>query len=147
MDKRRAEREATADERRVAINAEHRAYYAKTKERRRDSRRQSYAKHRDDHLAKGRVRVLMRRYGLTPETLEAMKQAQGHACALCRKPLGERFLSHVDHCHETGRVRGVLCISCNHALGVLGAGLARALEYVRTRRTLSERMRAAVAGE
>ena len=37
-------------------------------------------------------------------------------CAICRKALAV----HVDHCHETGRVRGVLCFNCNSAIGKLG---------------------------
>ena len=46
-----------------------------------------------------------------------MLAAQGGVCALChRPPLAGKTL-HVDHDHATGRVRGVLCFTCNNALG------------------------------
>ncbi len=45
-----------------------------------------------------------------------MLEAQGGGCAICGKPPGDIAL-HVDHCHETGRVRGLLCFSCNAGLG------------------------------
>jgi hypothetical protein len=51
-----------------------------------------------------------------------MLAAQGGVCAVCRKlnpdRLGRRL--HVDHCHETGRVRGLLCTLCNNAIGQAG---------------------------
>lgn len=42
-------------------------------------------------------------------------------CAVCgvREEKAQRQLS-IDHCHETGKVRGVLCFACNTALGKLG---------------------------
>lgn len=57
---------------------------------------------------------LSTRYGLTPEQVEAMRVSQGGACAICKKHL-DRF--HVDHCHATGRVRGLLCHRCNILIG------------------------------
>ncbi|WP_329391128.1 endonuclease VII domain-containing protein [Streptomyces sp. NBC_01351] len=45
-----------------------------------------------------------------------MIAAQGGVCLICRKAPAV----HVDHCHETGRVRGVLCFNCNTAIGKLG---------------------------
>lgn len=73
------------------------------------------------------------RYGITIEDYETLSQQQDGRCALCGGlPRGTKRL-HVDHCHETGRVRGLLCIGCNRALGALGdspEGLARALTYV-----------------
>ena len=71
----------------------------------------------------------LKRYGLTREELAAL----GNNCHLCGVSGDERRMC-VDHCHETGRVRGMLCGRCNTALGVLGdnvAGLLRAVNYLR----------------
>lgn len=56
---------------------------------------------------------LMRRYGLSEVEVEAMIRRQGGFCAACRRKPAE----HVDHDHETGAVRAVLCFTCNVALG------------------------------
>ena len=54
------------------------------------------------------------RYGLTPEAVETMRRQQGGRCALCTAAL-DKF--HIDHCHNTGVVRGILCHQCNVRLG------------------------------
>jgi Autographiviridae endonuclease VII len=54
------------------------------------------------------------RYGISLEGYRALEARQGHACAICRRP--SRVLC-IDHCHVTGRVRGLLCRKCNSALG------------------------------
>ena len=70
-----------------------------------------------------RLKVLktnLRRYGLTPDDFEARVTAQGGVCAICLKPpKGKRDRLCVDHCHDTGRVRGLLCHGCNASLGML----------------------------
>lgn len=55
------------------------------------------------------------KYNLGEETYESLLHAQGHACAICEKivPLV------VDHDHETGEVRGLLCRTCNLGIGYL----------------------------
>lgn len=63
--------------------------------------------------AQGRADHLKREYGLTPEERDGLVAEQGGVCPICLSAPAE----HVDHCHETGRVRGVLCFSCNAALG------------------------------
>jgi Autographiviridae endonuclease VII len=63
---------------------------------------------------------LRRTYGITVEQFEEMEQAQGGLCAACGRPprgRGKNLVLHVDHCHETGRVRGLLCSKCNLAMG------------------------------
>lgn len=57
-------------------------------------------------------------FGITVDQYEAMLAAQGGTCAACKLPLGKRRLA-VDHCHESGAVRGLLCGACNTALGLL----------------------------
>lgn len=68
------------------------------------------------------------RYGITHDQYDEMVEAQGGVCALCGKTDKRRLA--VDHDHSTGRVRGLLCTSCNHLLGRLGDGLAGALRLV-----------------
>ncbi|MFG2605279.1 endonuclease VII domain-containing protein [Streptomyces sp. NPDC048514] len=54
-----------------------------------------------------------RRYGITEAEREGSVASQGGVCCMGLAVPA----THVDHCHETGRVRGVLCFSCNAALG------------------------------
>ncbi|MFD7460003.1 MULTISPECIES: endonuclease VII domain-containing protein [unclassified Streptomyces] len=54
-----------------------------------------------------------RPYGITEAERDASIDSQGGICCMCLSAPA----AHVDHCHETGRVRGVLCFSCNAALG------------------------------
>jgi hypothetical protein len=55
----------------------------------------------------------MRRYGIGAADADRMLEEQGGLCALC----GEALAEHVDHCHEKGHVRGILCFNCNGGLG------------------------------
>ena len=92
----------------------------------RKAKKQAYAKRR--HLE--------RKYGITPEQWQEMFDRQGGVCALCKIPgrVGKHGKLAVDHCHQTGRVRGLLCAACNVSLGNLGDtvdGLTNALNYVR----------------
>ena len=80
-------------------------------------------------LDKARAEHLWRVYGLTTEAYEKMLLEQNGLCACCgqseTRRVGRRKRSenvpmlHVDHCHKTGRIRGLLCSACNQALGLL----------------------------
>jgi hypothetical protein len=61
---------------------------------------------------------LKRDFGITIEQYREMLEAQNNSCAICKRSedLFTRSLA-VDHCHLTGRVRGLLCITCNRLLG------------------------------
>lgn len=68
-----------------------------------------------------RASRLRTKYGLTPEDFDALLAAQGHRCAICsadEAAVSGRWV--VDHCHKTGRVRGILCNRCNRGIGRLG---------------------------
>lgn len=63
-------------------------------------------------------RHLIGKYGLTSADKAQLHKTQGEACAICRESVALSEI-HVDHCHSTGKVRGLLCSSCNKALGLL----------------------------
>ena len=56
---------------------------------------------------------LKRRYGIGADEFDELVLQQGGVCAICGRPDPE----HVDHDHETGAVRGILCFNCNGGLG------------------------------
>ena len=64
-------------------------------------------------------------YGLTAEDFDAMAEVQEWVCAVCEQPedkvseTGVLLPLSVDHDHDTGRVRGLLCHKCNTAIGLL----------------------------
>jgi hypothetical protein len=89
---------------------------------------------RRDGSVRDRQRTL-RKYGLTEEGWAEILATQGGRCGICRTDVpggrGERW--HIDHCHETNRVRGLLCHNCNVGLGNFRDSpsiLAAALDYL-----------------
>jgi hypothetical protein len=80
---------------------------------------------------------LRRKYGITIEDYEAMLAAQGGECAICGAPEPDGASLHVDDCHDSGDVRGLLCFNCNAGLGMFDhepGRLARAAAYLRSGR-------------
>ena len=75
-----------------------------------------------------------RRYGITLADYDEMLEEQGGGCAICGKtPEDNGKRLGVDHDHNTGRVRGLLCDKCNSGLGMLrddSTLLLRAVEYL-----------------
>ena len=63
-------------------------------------------------------RLVLSKYGLTLEQYTALAKKQSGVCAVCGNPPKDRVLD-VDHCHTTGKVRGLLCWPCNIAVGHL----------------------------
>lgn len=86
---------------------------------------------------RGKETYLERRYGITQEQLEEMNVAQSGKCKICRKEESgrvERGRLYIDHCHITGKVRGLLCHQCNAGLGMFKdnlESLAAAIEYLK----------------
>ena len=95
-------------------------------ERVRDYQRQ----YRADHAQQFREGHLRRVFDLTGAEYQALLDAQGGGCALCgRAPRVGRSL-HVDHNHETGAVRGLLCFRCNVGIGHLGEDTLRIADAI-----------------
>lgn len=66
-----------------------------------------------------RKNKLKKYYGLTLSNFNALKIKQKNCCAICENKLKDGQGTHVDHCHKTGIVRGLLCNSCNRGIGYL----------------------------
>jgi len=66
-----------------------------------------------------RAKKLKHRYGISIEQYEQMLIDQNYRCKICGStdPGHKKKHFSVDHCHETGRVRGLLCANCNLTLG------------------------------
>lgn len=66
---------------------------------------------------KKRKQMLFYTYGLTTEMYEDLLKTQNNGCAICGKKPNKRPLS-VDHCHKTGKIRGLLCQKHNVGIGL-----------------------------
>lgn len=92
--------------------------------------RRAYTKEKDTFFTSS----LKRRFGVTPEWYWQQYEIQGGRCGICmgHSSTFNRRLA-VDHCHDTGRLRGLLCFDCNTSIGKLGdtvEALTRALDYL-----------------
>ena len=100
-----------------------RQYQADYRERNKPSRQEKLRQWRKDNpelVARSKRSTNYRiKYGLELEDVEKMFEEQEQACAICHKQLvlGGRAGAKVDHCHTTNKVRGILCSTCNTALG------------------------------
>jgi hypothetical protein len=79
---------------------------------------------------------LRRNYGIGIGDYDSMYESQGGKCKICflDKPYG-RGGFHVDHCHASGVIRGLLCAKCNMMLGMANDDtqlLSRAIDYIKT---------------
>lgn len=94
-------------------NKRQRAYKSKPSAK---DRRKAYYRENPDVARKAWERSLKRKYGITADQYHQMLAEQGEVCAICKTPPANRKLV-VDHCHQTGAVRGLLCNHCNSMLG------------------------------
>jgi hypothetical protein len=130
-----------------------RAWQAANPEKVKASKKREYEKNKARYLAYNKTQYDRKSYvarnrraqGMIfapGQTEESMLSEQNGVCALCPREISldvPRSL-HVDHCHETGRVRGLLCHKCNPGLGQFEDDperLERAAAYVRKHKDLS----------
>lgn len=89
------------------------SYYHKNKEEIKRRRKENPNNHYIHWKAK-----LKANFNITPEIYMAMFDSQNAQCKICKKELKVMHSkTHVDHCHTTGKVRGLLCDNCNLGLG------------------------------
>lgn len=110
-------------------------YRERNKARLNASRKASYEANRESELLQRRASKI-KSYGITPDQFEVMLKEQGGTCAICHtdKPtLNGKGSFRIDHCHTTGKVRGLLCNKCNAGLGMFSDKiemLNRAIAYL-----------------
>ena len=93
----------------------------RTKEWRRKNRQRSrdmFLEYRQKYPDIIRAAARRRYYNLLPEMYDALLRKQNGVCAICKGDGNGRELQ-VDHCHETHKVRGILCADCNSGIGRL----------------------------
>jgi len=84
---------------------------------------------------------LIKTYGLSFDQFNELFTVQGGRCAICDRHQTElpgKARMHIDHDHETGQIRGLLCFKCNSAVGNLDddpARMLRAVKYLETHRS------------
>jgi len=91
--------------------------YKKTQQA--EYRKEYYERNKDRMKKQGTDARRKRLYGCSPETFVKIMEKQGYRCAICRRPQNEiqQNAFCIDHCHETGKLRGALCHDCNVAIG------------------------------
>jgi hypothetical protein len=91
--------------------------YARNNPGKKSSRKKAWLKRHPEVVD---ARRLKKRYGMSMDQYRALFKHQGDSCALCKRHKTVNDLGlHVDHNHDNQRVRGLLCPSCNQALGLL----------------------------
>lgn len=80
--------------------------------------RKQYAKNPSRFWKRARKAHYKKQYGLTIEEYDTMMRKSGLKCKLCRLPFSAVRKKAMDHCHKTEKVRGVICRSCNAAMGL-----------------------------
>jgi hypothetical protein len=100
----------------------------------REARKRSYYKHHARMKDEMYDRWIQKRYGITIKDYKQLEMAQGGRCAICGGPPSGRGRLHLDHNHSTGRIRGLLCSTCNVGIGGLRDStdlLMAAVEYLK----------------
>lgn len=93
-----------------------RKWIANNPDNKKERRKRFHDKHREEENKENRERRLKTVYGITAQDYDDMLKKQGGKC-ICGKDNGSIRL-HIDHDHRTGKIRGLLCYRCNHAIGL-----------------------------
>lgn len=107
-------------------------YYINNKERINKKNLDYYYANRERYIKKRVEYARLKKFGMIPELYEEMLNKQNNKCGICGtdKP-GGRGQWHIDHCHKTNKIRGLLCQKCNMALGMFGDNIEVLLNAVK----------------
>lgn len=134
-EKRRIVDKRAYDKHREKKRAYARKHRAENPEFFREQYRKRYAANKTIFREWNRKYALARSFGLTPEDYDRILASQNGVCAICGGNRAKRKMRlHVDHCHTSGLIRGLLCGNCNMGLGYFADSvefLLAAVEYIR----------------
>jgi hypothetical protein len=88
----------------------------------------------DRYKKRNRERKKERQYGITQQQYNQMLVDQNNKCKICSIEFKSSKFTHIDHCHDTNRVRGLLCNDCNLSLGQFMDNIeymCNAIEYLK----------------
>lgn len=105
--------------------------------------RQAKLSYTDEDRLKHKHKMLLHYHGITIEAYNTMVLEQNNKCLGC----GKEGKLNVDHCHKTGKVRGLLCSKCNVALGMVNDSietLGRLIKYLYERKRVENEISSTV---
>lgn len=106
----------------------------KQRQARRDACRRWRQRHPETAKQRARDKEYQRKYGITLAHYDEMLKAQQGVCAICATSCDTGMNLAVDHCHNTKKVRGLLCKNCNTAIGLLKEDtdtMNKAINYIK----------------
>ncbi len=110
-----------------------REYQERHKERLAQRKKENYAARKEFYVAYERNRQYQKAYGIDVAEYDRMLASQNGVCKLCGgddpKTHGKKYFA-VDHCHTSGKVRGLLCSPCNIALGFYEQRIGKIEQYL-----------------
>lgn len=122
--------------------ANKKAYLSKWHQENRERRLVDQKKHYLNNKDASKNKWLKKDFGITLEDYNQLLASQEGVCAICLRPETQKTIKGgpkalaVDHCHQSGKIRGLLCAACNQAIGLLGDDPLRAetlARYLRER--------------
>lgn len=125
-----AEEKIKSAEAKEKKNLYNKAYKEKNKEKMKAGQKAWGIKNKE----RRRLTEIKRLYGISKEDYDKLFSAQNGRCAICGKLDWNGKNPFIDHNHITGKIRGILCTNCNHALGHMKDDpeiLAKAIEYLK----------------
>lgn len=106
------------------------------------SKKSYYSRTRSpESIDKNYWRVATNRYGITKDEFYVMLESQGNKCKICKREADTYRRLTIDHDHNTGKIRGILCGQCNSGLGLFKDDvyiMKEAIRYIKESLALSK---------